>query len=290
MGLDIQGLDLAAWAAALKEDWLQAGRLFTRLELSGPPRDLRAQLKGRVEGLVVLDQGIGDLILEAVLKDRSITGQAEVRDQTLSLLKASGGIDLNRTTPDGAAYRPEWSSLKADVKVSDLDLARFGPAIKQVEGLAGRMNAEFILGPESKGWVRVEGLEFLVATTGQVVEKGNIRLGLKGSRVEIEECTAETGGGRLTGQGWLELTETIPFALSAELDKAEVLLGPVRPGPDRIQDGDNPEPQPTPDPRRDQAGPAQLPRAALVSGGLGRGDPGGTNWPRAVNRRPRRSG
>lgn len=224
--IDINGLDLAPWAAALQDDRLKEGRLYTRLNLTGPPEDIRAELKSRVEGLVLLDQRVGDLFFMADLKNRQLTAQAEIRDKALSLLKASGSMAISGGDSTGS-YRPDLNSIRADINIKDLDLSRFGPAIRKIEGLSGKMNAELNLAPKPKGWIKVEGLEFRVAATGQALENGRLKLGLDRTRVSVEECFAETGGGTLTGEGWLDLSKNIPFNLKADLSKAVLLLGPI---------------------------------------------------------------
>ena len=66
-----------------------------------------------------------------------------------------------------------------------------------------------------------------------MVEEGQLSLVLDRTRLTLEECLAQTGGGTLKGSGWMDFSGDMPLEFKADLSRTEMLLGPY--GRSRIE-------------------------------------------------------
>ncbi|MBW1712717.1 MAG: translocation/assembly module TamB domain-containing protein [Deltaproteobacteria bacterium] len=220
----LQDLNLVPWLAFFDRPEISAGRFSASLKVSGPASRPRASLSGHLEGLVVLDQKLDDLSLRADLAQGRLTGQGKLTALNLPVGDVSGQMGLTfSAAPWG--FEPDLKSLKAKLKIDDLPLAVFNPALKDLEGLQGRLRAELDLTPTPRGWLKIDDLAFRVAATGQRIQKGQIHLGLDQERLTIDQLTASLGGGQLSASGWMGLGQDRPLNFEVNLNPTLVSLG-----------------------------------------------------------------
>jgi len=223
-GLKLNGLELPPWAVVLGYPQLTKGRLSSDLSVEGPAGSPRASLKGRLDGLHLGGREVGDLSFTAGLEGWLLSGRMEVLAGTETLARARGEVTLTNGR-EPWMYRPDPASLRAELDLERLDLARFDPALEALTGLSGTAQARIRLNPRPEGWVNLSGLGFTLAATGQEVSQGKVSLVILGDKVEVKELAAATGGGTLTGQGWLGLQGERPLDFKVDLSSALINFG-----------------------------------------------------------------
>ncbi len=221
----LERLELAALSSVLGPWLITGGLMSADIALAGPVDSPSLTMDGWVDNLYFADEKLDGLMIRARYQDGRLTGRAKVdlKGRVIARVEAELPVRLSF-----APYRfePDPNALTARVNLADAPLCVLRSLTAGLDELEGRVNGEINLTSNREGWLNVDEMSALITANGQRFEKGRLRTRLSGSRLTVDEFTAQSGGGALKVKGWIELADTTTFDLETRLSPMDIQLGP----------------------------------------------------------------
>ncbi|MCF8032124.1 MAG: translocation/assembly module TamB domain-containing protein [Desulfarculaceae bacterium] len=192
----------------------------------------RLEMEGRVRGLEWPGMETSRVEFRGNYQNERfhIAGRAYYGSQEVMELEGRAGLTLSLRPP---VWEPNSEGIRLKASAHDLPLALAAPFLPGLQQFRGKASLELnvdgtIHRPHMSGSFSLNNGRFIVASSGQIVERIELDLGLEGGRVDIKKASAYSEG-ELELTGSLRLPLGGPGALDLSLSSQDllVLLGTV---------------------------------------------------------------
>jgi translocation and assembly module TamB len=207
-GLGLSKLRLGPWLPV--RGLAREPRLEAQAKLGGSLASPSLELSGRLSDLAWANLPPSEARLAGEYAGGllSLQGQALTQGASSLELAAELGLDLSLLPP---RFKPNSRGLHASLKAPDLPMALLEPALPGVSDLGGRLELDLqaegsLEAPRLQGHLALRQGAFTVGATSQAFRDIDVRLGLKGRELTVEQFQLASGGPvRLTGRVELPL-------------------------------------------------------------------------------------